>query len=352
MGITVKPFGKLLKGEKVSCYCMDNNNGLKAEILDYGCIIKNLYTQDKNGNFVDVVLGRDTLAEYADNEGYFGAVIGRNANRIAKAKIKIGRRSFALNKNDGNNNLHGGLKGFDKKLWNVKILDDPYEPALLMTLKSPDGEEGFPGDLDIMVTYTLTKDNGFNIHYTAVAGKDTVVNLTNHSYFNLNGHNSGKNIYNLKLQINSNFFTPNNSECMPDGEILSVSGTPFDFTHPKLLGKDINDTSCEQIKMFGGYDHNFILNGTGVRKAASLYCEENGINMDLYTDKPGMQLYTGNSIEEGRICKEGAVYSKHSALCLETQFFPNAFMYPHFPSTILKKGDKYDYVTEYRFSIK
>lgn len=352
MSITTKQFGKLLNGEVATCYYLDNENGLKAEILDYGCIIKNLYVLDKNNNYVDVVLGRDTLAEYADNDGYFGAVIGRNSNRLANSKIKIGSRSYALNKNDGNNNLHGGLVGFDKKLWKTTVIDDPYEPALLMTLSSKDGEEGFPGDLDIMLTYTLTKNNGLKIHYTAVGNKDTVVNLTNHSYFNLNGHNSSKNIYNLKLQLNSEFFTPNNIECMPNGEILSVKNTPFDFTSEKYVGDDINNTSCEQLKMFGGYDHNFILKDTGVKKFGSLWCEENGINMDLYTDKPAVQLYTGNCIDENRVCKEGAVYKKHSALCLETQFFPNAFSYSHFPSTVLKHGDKYDYVTEYRFSIR
>lgn len=352
MSITQKQFGKLLNGDIVTCYCLDNSKGVKAEILDYGCIIKNLWVLDKNNNYVDVVLGRDSLAEYGDNDGYFGAVIGRNSNRLANSKIKIGGKIYSLNPNDGNNNLHGGLVGFDKKLWQTQIIDDPEEPALSMTLSSADGEEGFPGNLDVMVTYTLTKDNGLKIHYTAAGDSDTAVNLTNHSYFNLNGHNSGKNIYNLKLQLNSGFFTPNSSECMPNGEIRSVKGTPFDFTAEKCVGNDINDTSCEQLAMFGGYDHNFILTGEGFRKCGSLWCEENGINMDLYTDKPGVQLYTGNSLDEERICKEGAKYPKHGALCLETQFFPNAFSYNHFPSTILKKGDKYDYVTEYRFSIR
>lgn len=352
MSITEKKFGVVLGGNVVMSYTLDNGNGLRAEILNYGGIVKNLYVRDKQGEYRDVVLGRDTLAEYGDNDGYFGALIGRNSNRLANSKIKIGRRSYALNKNDGNNNLHGGLKGFDKKVWNAKMIDDPEEPALLLTTKSPDGEENFPGDVDVMVTYTLTKENGLKIHYTAVSNKDTVVNLTNHSYFNLNGHNSGKSIDNLKLYMDSSFYTPNNDECMPNGEILSVSGTPFDFREEKCVGQDINDFSVEQLAMFGGYDHNFILNGTGFRKFASLWCEENGINMDCYTDLPGVQLYTGNSIDENRVCKEGTVYKKHGALCLETQYFPNAFSYNHFPSTILKKNEKYDTVTEYRFSIR
>lgn len=352
MAITSKDFGVLPDGGNVTSYTLDNGAGLRAEILNYGGIIKNLYVRDKDGVYRDIVLGRDTLSEYTDNEGYFGALIGRNSNRLANAKIKIDQKMYTLNKNDGNNNLHGGINGFDKKLWDVKAIDDPEEPALLLTANSPDGEEGFPGNLDVMVTYTLTKDNALQIHYTAAADKDTVVNLTNHSYFNLNGHDNPNNIDNLKLFIDSKFYTPNNSECMPNGEIHSVFGTPFDFTGEKRLGKDINDFSNEQLRMFGGYDHNYIIEGTGFRKCASLWCEENGINMDCYTNCLGVQLYTGNCIDENRVCKGGTVYKKHSALCLETQFFPNALMYNHFPSTVLKSGDKYDSTTEYRFSIR
>lgn len=351
MSITQKNFGTH-EGKAVYSYTLDNGHGLRAEILNYGGIIKNLYVCGKNGEYVDVVLGRDTLAEYNDNDGYYGALIGRNSNRVADAKIKVADKIYPLCKNDGNNNLHGGLVGFDKKVWEVKIADDPEEPALILTITSPDGEEGFPGDLDVTVTYTLTKNNGLKIHYTAISNQDTVVNLTNHSYFNLNGHNSGKSIDNLKLYMNSSYYTPNNDECMPNGEIRSVSGTAFDFTSEKEVGHDINDFSVEQLAMFGGYDHNFILDGIGFRKFASLWCEDTGINMDCYTDLPGVQLYTGNSINETKVCKEGAVYKKHGALCLETQFFPNAFLYSHFPTTVLKKGDKYDTVTEYRFSIR
>lgn len=352
MSITTKTFGKLLKGEVATCYTLDNGKGLRAEVLDYGCIIKNLYVKNRDGEYVDVVLGRDTLAEYGDNEGYFGALIGRNSNRIANSRIKIGRKTCVLNANDGKNNLHGGLCGFDKRLWKAKPMDDPKEPSIMFKLHSEDGEEGFPGNLDIVVRYTLTKSNGFLIEYTAVGDADTVCNLTNHSYFNLNGHNSGKTIDNLKLTLNSDFFTPNNAECMPNGEILSVKGTPFDFTRGKLVGEDINSETCEQIKMFGGYDHNFILNDKGFRKSAALYCPDNGILMEMYTDSLGVQLYTGNCIEENRKCKDGAFYSKHSALCLETQYYPNAFSFGHFPSTILRAGRTYHNMTEYRFSAR
>lgn len=352
MSITSKQFGRLPNGDAVTCYTLDNGNGIKAEVLDYGCIIKNLYVLDRNGKYIDVVLGRDNLAEYENNEGYFGALIGRNSNRLANSKITIGTKEYKLNANDGKNNLHGGLCGFNKKIWNAKTVDDEKEPAIVFKLHSPDGEEGFPGNLDVTVKYTLTKNNGFLIDYSAIGDADTVCNLTNHSYFNLNGHNSGKTIDNLKLTLNSNFFTPNTEECMPNGEILSVKGTPFDFTEGKMVGEDLNSDTYEQINMFGGYDHNFILNGKGFRKAATLYCEENGINMDMYTDSIGVQLYTGNCIEENRICKDAAIYSKHSALCLETQYFPNAFSFEHFPSTILEAGKEYHHATEYRFSNK
>lgn len=352
MSIVSKQFGKFLKGEVATCYTLDNGNGLIAEVLDYGCIIKNLYVKDRNGEYVDVVLGRDTLAEYGDNDGYFGAVIGRNANRIANSRFNIKSKTYKLNANDGRNNLHGGLCGFDKKLWRVTLFNNPKEPSIMFKLRSPNGEEGFPGELDVTVTYTLTKNNGFLIDYVAVGDEDTVCNLTNHSYFNLNGHDSGKTVDNLKLKINSNFYTPNTKECLPNGEIRLVKGTPFDFTKGKLVGQDINSDTDEQIKMFGGYDHNFILEGNGRRKAASLYCEENGIKMDMYTDSIGVQLYTGNCIDEKRKCKGKTVYSKHSGLCLETQFIPNSFSFDHFPKPILPAGKTYHHVTEYRFSTK
>lgn len=351
MSITKKKFGNLTRGDEVYCYIMDNGCGLKAEVLDYGCIIKNLYATDKDGNSVDVVLGRDSLSDYIENDGYFGAVIGRNSNRLAEGKIKIGSSNYQLTKNENGNNLHGGINGFDKRIWKVDIIDSD-EPALMMHLNSQNGDEGFPGDVEITVTYTLTKDNSLKITYNAVSTEDTVINLTNHSYFNLNGHNSEQNIYNLELQLNSNFYTPNNAECMPNGEIRSVINTPFDFTISKPIGQDIKRTDCEQLKMFGGYDHNYILNGDGFRKGGSLYSSMNGIYMEFFTDSPCVQLYTGNCINEEKICKGDTLYKKHGAVCLETQFSPNSFAYPHFIKPIFKAGEKYNFVSEYKFSIK
>lgn len=345
MSIIKKEFGALSGGEKVFSYFLDNNNGLGAEILTYGGIVKNLYVTDKNGVKTDVVLGRETLEDYLHNDGYLGALIGRHANRIAKGEFVLNGETYHVGANEGNNSLHGGFEGFDKKVWSVKEHDGD-EPSLELSIVSDDGEEGFPGRLDVTVTYTLTKENALKIHYSAQSDKDTVVNMTNHSYFNLAGHASGT-IENQILQINSSFYTPNDSECMPDGEVLSVAGTPFDFRAPKPIGQDIN-SDFEQIEMFGGYDHNFALDGRGYRKAAIAACEENGITMEVYTDKPAMQLYTSNGLKEG-IYKNGAEYGVHQAFCLETQYFPNAMAHSHYPSPLLKKGEKYDFTTEYRF---
>lgn len=347
MSIVKKSFGFMPDGQEVFSYLLDNGKKVKAEILSYGGIIKNLWVKTNSGEYLDVVLGRDTLEEYLDNDGYFGALIGRHANRIYKGKFCIGNTEYSVGINDGGNSLHGGVKGFDKYVWEVVEKDDENNPSLVMSIVSPDGEEGFPGELKVTVTYTLSENNGLIIHYEAVSDKDTVVNLTNHSYFNLN--KQGENIDSLNLQMNCSFYTPNTDECMPYGEILSVKGTPFDFTAGKKVGKDIH-SDYPQIKEFDGYDHNFIIDGQGFRKAAVVSSDDTGITMEVYTDKPGVQLYTGNCIQEGRICKNGQTYKKHDALCLETQYFPNSTSYRHFPSPILKAGEKYDFTTEYRFN--
>ncbi len=325
--------------KEVYLYTLDNGKGLKAEITNFGGIIKSLYVNGK-----DVVLGRDTLEEYLDNDGYFGALIGRNSNRIHNAEFTLNGKTYTLAKNGGNNNLHGGNVGFDKKIWCAEEIDGS-EPKLVLTLLSKDGEEGFPGNAEIKVTYTLTQENGLNIHYEAICDKDTVMNLTNHSYFNLNGHNSGV-IDNQTLQVFSHFFTPNTDECMPNGEILSVKGTPFDLRDPKPFNDAFN-SDCEQITKFLGFDHNFVLDGKGFRKIAEAKGDE--ITMEVYSDTVGAQIYTGNFINDSKICKDGAVYGKHHAFCVETQFYPNSMEFVHFPSPVLKAGEKYDSMTEYKF---
>lgn len=340
MSIQKNKFG-IYDGKEVYCFTLDNGQGLSAEILNLGGIIKSLVYKG-----VDVALGRDTLEEYCNNEGYFGALIGRNSNRIENAVFELNGKSYTLFANDGPNNLHGGKIGFDKKIWSVDCID-AAEPSLVLTLTSPDGEEGFPGTVDIKVTYTLTADNSIKIHYEGTTDSDTVLNMTNHTYFNLNGHNSGT-VDGHSLWLNAGFYTPNIAACMPNGEVLSVQNTPFDFRTTKTLGEGFQ-SQHEQIKLFGGYDHNFAISGRGYRLSAKVTGEQTGISMEVYTNQCGVQLYTGNMIEEGRKCKGSAVYTKHSALCLETQAFPNSLKFPHFPSAILKKGEKYDTVTAYKF---
>lgn len=346
MASEVRIFGSLPEGD-VECRTIDNGCGLKADILSYGGIIKSLYVKDKNGEYVDVVLGRDTLEEYLQNDGYYGAAIGRHANRIAGGCFVLDGKKYNVGINEGKNSLHGGANGFDKKLWHAEPVENAEGSGLVLTLVSEDMEEGFPGKLEVNMTYMLTKENSLKITYRAVSDKDTVVNLTNHSYFNLAGHASG-NVHNQILQINSSFYTPNDDECMPTGEVLSVMGTPFDFRAPKPIGQDI-DADFDQIQKFGGYDHNFAIDGRGFRLAATASCPETGITMQTFTNKPAMQLYTGNGIDAERVCKDGAKYPVHGAFCLETQFFPNAMSFSHYPSPILRAGVQYKYITEYKF---
>ncbi|MCD8390360.1 MAG: galactose mutarotase [Firmicutes bacterium] len=348
MPIVKTEYGKA--GDKtVYCYTLDNGGGLSAEIINYGGIIKNLYFNDKNGVKTDVVLGRDTLDDYFKNDGYLGALIGRHANRIAGGKFTIDGREYNAGINENGNSLHGGNVGFDKKVWDAEESGTDAEPSLVLSLLSPDGEEGFPGNLKVRVTYTLTADNALKIEYSAVSDKDTVVNLTNHSYFNLAGYNSGT-LKSQTLYINSSFYTPNDSACMPTGEVLSVEGTAFDFREAKELTPNL-DAPDAQVQMFGGFDHNFVIDGEGYRLAARAECADNGIVMETRTNQPSMQLYTSNGLPEGEY-KNGSHCGVHSAFCLETQCFPNAMKYRHYPNPLLRAGEEYKTVTEYKFSVK
>lgn len=335
------PYGKV--GEKdVYLYKMDNGRGLSAEIISYGGIVRTLCFDG-----VDVVLGRDSLEEYMDNAGCFGALIGRNSNRIACGEFTLNGKKYTLAKNNGNNNLHGGNIGFNKRVWDAKE-KNAAEPSLILSLVSADGDEGFPGKVKVKVTYTLTKDNALRIHYEGKSTADTLLNLTNHSYFNLNGHASGT-VDGHTLWMGADFYTPNTPECMPYGVVEKVDGTPFDFREGLRMG-DGFALEHEQTALFGGYDHNFALSGFGYRKACTLTGDQTGIVMDCWTDRPAVQLYTGNGMQTSRRCKDGALYPVHGGLCLETQVFPNAMEYSHFPSPVVKKGELYSTVTEYRFS--
>lgn len=334
-------FGRVGENE-VFLFKLDNKKGLAAEIISYGGIIKNL-----TYNGVDVVLGRDDLNEYMNNTGCYGALIGRNSNRIANGEFTLNGKKYTLAKNNGKNNLHGGLMGFDKRVWEAKTIDKD-EPSLVLSLVSADGDEGFPGKVKVKVTYTLTKENSIKIHYEGKSSEDTLLNMTNHSYFNLNGHASGT-VDGHTLTMQSSFYTPNTDECMPYGVVEAVDGTPFDFRNGLKLGDGFS-SEHEQIKLFSGYDHNFALSGFGYRHFATLVGDESGIKMDCFTDRPAVQIYSGNVIDTERACKDGVRYPVHGGVCLETQVFPNAMEYSHFPSPILKKGEKYETTTEFKFS--
>lgn len=343
--ITEKHFGKSSIGE-VTAYTLDNGKGLCAEILNLGGIVRRLVFCG-----TDVVLGRESAEDCLTGGGYLGAAVGRNSNRIEGCAFELGGKTYKLAANDSgrDNNLHGGPKGFSKRIWDAEAIDGD-EPQLILSLFSPNGDEGFPGNAEIKVTYTITKENSLHIHYEGTCDADTVINMTNHSYFNMNGHNSGS-ITSHKLWMNCDFYTPNTAACVADGSVWSVKDTPFDFTTAKEVGKDI-DAPCEQIQNFGGYDHNFVITGRGFRKFAELTGEKTGIVMECYTDQPAVQLYTGNYLKADVTCKDNAEYSQYGGLCLETQGFPNALKHAHYPSIIVKKGEKYDSVTEYRFTKK
>lgn len=344
MSITKKLYGTMPDGTEIFAYTLDNGKGVAAEIINYGGIVTKLLVADKNGKTQDVVLGRASLEEYLDNDGYIGAAIGRHANRIAKGEFELRGRRFCVGTNEGANSLHGGFEGFDKKVWSVTEI--PGETAIILSYISLDGEEGFPGTLSVAMRYSVTDENAFKIEYRATADSDTVCNLTNHSYFNLGGHESGS-VKDQILQINADFYTPNDRECMPTGEVLSVEGTPFDFREPKPIGRDIA-ADFPQIKAFGGYDHNFVISGKGYRTAAVAKSLETGITMQVLTNQPGMQLYTANMLGGG-VHKGDVEYKVHGAFCLETQAFPNAMKFSHFPGPLLRKGHTYNHITEYRF---
>lgn len=341
-----KIFGKTAQGAEVYLYTIENKLGVKAEIMNYGGVIVSLYVPDKEGKMDDVVLGYDQFESYLEGSPFFGALIGRHANRIEGARFELNGKEYELLKNDGNNHLHGGAKGFDKVVW--KVLEHRPD-TLKLFYRSVDGEEGYPGNLDVTVTYTLSDNNGLSIDYEAKSDADTVVNLTNHSYFNLSGHASG-NIIDHQVKINAEQFTVGNEECIPTGEILDVSGTPMDFRDFKPLKPGLMSDN-HHILCGNGYDHNFVLKVSGSKPecCASVYDPASGRIMDVYTTKPGIQLYTGNNLNAEMIGKGGVPYQKWSGLCLETQYFPNGMRHKHFPSPVLKAGEVYRYTTIYQF---
>lgn len=349
MSLKKEAFGVTTKGEKVTKYTLENANGMKVSLLDFGAIVQALYVPDKNGTLADVVLGFEDILGYEDNGSCVGAFVGRNANRIGGAKVTISGKEYQLEKNDGENNLHGGMPGFHRVMYEMEYFEEEGSQSIEFSRLSPHMEQGFPGNLDVTVTYTLTEDNEFAIEYHAVSDQDTIVNLTNHSYFNLKGHASGDAGKHM-VQILADEFVPTNKELIPDGTILPVKNTPMDFNVMKPVEQDI-EADYQPIIFAGGYDHNYVLHTTEdeLAKVCEVYEPESGRAMEVFTDLPGMQFYAANFLAEPKYGKEGKVYGKRDGLCFETQFFPNACNVPNFKSSLLKAGQEFESATIYRF---
>lgn len=348
-GIERSAFGKMADGQAIDLYTLTNSSGMKVTITNYGGHVVSIIVPDRQGRMADVVLGFDHLDGYLATNPFFGALVGRYANRIGKAEFNLDGVEYKLAKNDGPNSLHGGLKGFDKQVWKAHEVSHPH-PALELAYLSKDGEEGYPGNLSVKVVYTLTDANELRIDYTATTDKDTVLNLTNHSYFNLAGAGNGD-ILKQEMMINADRFTPIDATLIPTGELRSVAGTPLDFRKPTAIGARIN-ADDEQLKFGHGYDHNFVINrkGPGLALAARAVDPGSGRVLEVLTTQPGVQLYTGNFLDGSIHGKDGKAYGRRSAFCLETQHFPDSPNKPKFPTTELKPGQTFHETTVYKFS--
>jgi aldose 1-epimerase len=350
-GVKKAGFGRTAGGQDVDSYTLTNRKGAEARIITYGGAVVSLEVPDRRGHFDDVVLGFDRIEDYERQTFYIGALIGRYGNRIAKGRFTLDGVEYKLPINSGEHHLHGGPRGFDKVVWTAHPLTVRNGAALERTYLSKDGEEGYPGDLSVRVVYTLTDANELRIDYSAQTDKDTIVNLTQHNYYNLAGAGSGD-ILNHQLTINAARFTPTDAGSIPTGELRSVKGTPFDFTRPTAMGARINQAD-EQLKFGNGYDHNFVLAGRAgtLRRAATVYEPTTGRGMEVWTTEPGMQFYTGNYLDVAA-GKDGKPYPRRSAFCLETQHYPDSPNHPNFPSTVLRKGARYTTTTIYKFSAR
>jgi len=352
MKIEQSAFGKTTDGREVSLFTLQNASGMKTTLTNYGGIVTSLYVPDRNGNLDDVVLGFPTLDGYLKEHPYFGALIGRYGNRIGKAKFTLDGMEYKLAANNGENHLHGGVKGFDKVVWSAGSLKQDNAAGVKFSYLSKDGEEGYPGNLTCTVTYWLTNKNELKIAYQATTDKATPVNLTHHSYFNLAGQGTGD-ILNHQLEIFANRFTPIDKGLITTGELRAVEGTPMDFRQPRAIGERI-DSVDEQLKFGLGYDHNWMLDREGglLALAARVYESTTGRMMEVWTTEPGIQFYSGNFLDGTLTGKSGRVYNQRYGFCLETQHFPDSPNRPEFPSTILRPGEMYSTETIYRFSAK
>ena len=344
MSIATTNFGKTKDGAAVTRYTITNKNGLSVSAIDYGANIVSLMVPDKNGILEDIVLGFDDVAGYEVNGCFFGAFIGRHGNRIGQAKFELNGKTYELEKNDGANNLHGGTPGYHQVMYQASTTDN----SVTFSRVSPDMEQGYPGNLDISLTYTLTDDDELKLDYVTKSDQDTLCNLTNHSYFNLKGHKGGE-ITDHIVTIKANGFTGTSDDLIPDGSIVDVTDTPMDFRKPRRVADDI-DSDYAPIVLAGGYDHNFVLDKPegSFEKVAEVTEETSGRTMEVYTDLPGMQLYSGNFIEKEN-GKERQIYTKRTGICFETQYFPNSINVPEFTPCVLKASDTFRSTTVYKF---
>lgn len=349
--ISKSPFGTL-DGQAVDLYTLTNDKGMIVKITNYGGIITELHVPDKDGQMDDIVLGFDSLAGYRQDVPYFGALIGRYGNRIAKGSFSLEGKTYTLPVNNGPNSLHGGKVGFDKKVWTAQEVKTDSTVGLKLNLVSPDGDQGYPGTLNVTVTYTLTNHNALRLDYEATTDKPTVVNLTNHTYFNLTG--GKRDILDHEIELNASNIVPVDANLIPTGKLQEVKGTPFDFTTSTVIGKRINDTKDEQIKNGGGYDHCWVFDkaGDGLIAQGSAYEPTTGRTVELLTTEPAVQFYSGNFLDGKLTGKNGVNYKKRWGFCLETEHYPDSPNQPTFPSTVLKPGQTYKSTTEYRFSVK
>lgn len=340
MGIVKRHFGNT-DGQDVSLYTLTNSRGFEVSITNYGGAVVSIKAPDRRGEFADVALGFDTLEEYVRNPRYFGGLIGRHANRIGLGRFSLNGVEYQLTQNNGVNHLHGGAKGFDKRVWAATDEASNGSAVLRLEYLSVDGEEGYPGNVRAQVTYTLSPDDELEINYEATTDRDTIVNLTNHAYFNLAG---GGDILGHQLTLHADAFTPVSKELIPTGEIKSVENTPMDFRRAKAIGTDLS--------LAGGYDHNFVLTDYdgSLRPAARLYEPNSGRMLEILTTEPGIQFYSGNFLDGSLTGKGGVVYHQYAGLCLEPQHFPDAPNHANFPSTVLRPGEVYKHVSKYRFS--
>lgn len=348
MGMTKSVFGKTSNGEVVHLVTVSNQKGMSIEVLDYGATLVSVNVPDKDGHTEDVALGYDDVLDYEKGDAYLGATVGRCGNRVDHAEFSLNGKEYFMEKNEGENVCHSGPRCYSRRMWDMELLEE--ENSVRFHLVSPNMDQGFPGTFEVTVTYTLTEENELKIHYNGTCDQDSLINMTNHSYFNLHGQDSGKTVEDHLVWIDADSFTPVREDLIPTGEIRSVEETPLDFRTAKELGKDIADP-YEQMKIGSGYDHNFVLNHYNgkLRRVAEVKEPESGRVMEVFTDLPAMQVYSGNFLAGGPAGKNGAVYVKRSGLAMETQYCPDAIHHENFVSPILKAGEVYDTVTIYKF---